>query len=218
MKESFLHARQRVWQCATRMWRAGLVVGSAGNISMRIPEEPGLAAVTPTAIEYEFMRAEEVGIVRIEDGAVVDAICGPTSEMPMHLAVLRARADLGAIVHTHSPYVSVLSVLRKPLPPVIDEMVLYFGGTVEVAEYAVAGSEELGENVVRALGESSSVILANHGNVCTGSDLDEALHVAISMESCARVYVEAMRSGEPVVLPEAAIRRLRALHESRRRG
>ena len=133
----------------------------------------------------------------------------------MHLGVYRARRDIAAIVHTHSPFVATLSVLRRPLPPVIDEMMLYFGGTVEVTEYAFTGTEAVGTNVIRALGDRTGVILANHGNVCVGPTLERALHVAVTMESSARIYVQALQVGEPVELPEDAIRAGRRLFDER---
>jgi L-fuculose-phosphate aldolase len=196
------------------MWEAGLVVASAGNVSRRADARH--IAITPSSIPYEVMQPEQVAIVDVESGNVVDG--HPSYELPMHLGVYRKRSDVAAIVHTHSPFVTTLSVLRRPLPPIIDEMLLYFGGTVDVTEYAFTGTAEVGENVVAALGDRTAVILANHGNVCIGRDLAQALHVAISMESCARVYVEALRVGEPVTLPESAIAAGRRLFEERQRS
>ena len=163
-----------VWTYAKKMWEAGLVVGSAGNVSRRL--DPERIAITPSAVSHP---------------------------------------EVGAIVHTHAPYATTLSVLRKPLPPVIDEMVLYLGGTVGVAEYAFTGTEMVGTNVVRALGDHTGVLLANHGNVCVGRDLAQALHVAHVMESCARVYVQALAVGTPVELPNDAIAAGRKMFEAR---
>lgn len=196
------------------MWEAGLVVASAGNVSRRADARH--IAITPSSIPYEVMKPEQVAIVDVESGNVVAG--HPSYELPMHLAIYRQRADVAAIVHTHSPFVTTLSVLRRPLPPIIDEMMLYFGGTVNVTEYAFTGTAAVGENVVAALGDRTAVMLANHGNVCIGRDLAQALHVAISMESCARVYVEALKIGEPVTLPESAIAAGRRLFEERQRS
>jgi L-fuculose-phosphate aldolase len=207
--------REAVWRAGQRMWRAGLVVASAGNISARSHGDPSLIAVTPTSIEYEVMLPDDIAIVTI-DGSIVDAPARPTSELPMHLAILRARSDAGAVVHTHAPSVSVLSILRRPLPPVIDEMMICFGGTVEVAEYAFTGGEDLGASVVAALGDRSAAILSNHGNVCVGRDLDDALHLAVTMEACARSYVEALRCGVPVELPPEAVATGRKLYLERK--
>jgi L-fuculose-phosphate aldolase len=159
---------------------------------------------------------DQIVVVGLDSGLAIESKLRPSGELPTHLAVYRHRPDVGAIVHTHAPYVTTLSVLRRPLPPIIDEMIVYFGGTVEVADYAFTGTEELGARVVDALGDRAAVLLSNHGNVCVGSDLAEALHVALTMESTARVYVEALRTGGPALLPEGSLSAGRALYEKRR--
>jgi L-fuculose-phosphate aldolase len=193
------------------MWEAGLVVGSSGNVSRRIDAER--IVITPSAIPYETLTAEEIVIVDVASGEAVDGT--PSYELPMHLAVYRSRPEVGAIVHTHAPYVTTLSVLRRPLPPVIDEMLLHFGGPIEVTEYAFTGTDAVGMNVIRTLGDRTGVLLANHGNVCVGRDLASALHVAIVMEACARVYVQALAIGTPVELPNEAIAAGRRMFEVR---
>lgn len=195
------------------MWQAGLVVGSAGNVSRRVDAQH--IAITPSAVPYDVMTADDVVLVDLTNGHAVDATRPPSYELPMHLAVYRSIPHAQAIVHTHAPYITTLSVLRKPLPPLIDEMLVYFGGQVEVAEYAFTGTEAVGINVVRALGDRSGVILANHGNVCIGRDLAHALHVAVHMEACAQVYVHALQFGEPVHLPPEAIAAGRRMFEER---
>ena len=198
---------------AKRMWEAALVVGSAGNISRRADEQR--IAITPTIVQYADLLDEDVVLVDVASGQAVDSVRDPSYELPMHLAIYRARPEVGAIVHTHAPYVTALSVLRRPLPPIIDEMMVYFGGTVEVADYAFTGTDGLGTNVLRALGDRSAVLLANHGNVCIGQTLAQALHIAVHMEACAQVYVHALQLGEPVPLPEDAIAAGRRMYESR---
>jgi ribulose-5-phosphate 4-epimerase/fuculose-1-phosphate aldolase len=144
-------ARHDVFVHAKKMWEAGLVVGSAGNVSRRVDAQH--IAITPTSVPYDSLTVDDIVVVDIASGEAVDSQRAASYELPMHLVVYRSRPDVGAIVHTHSPYVTTLSVLHKPLPPVIDEMVVYFGGTVEVADYAFTGTEQLGTNVVRALNE-----------------------------------------------------------------
>jgi L-fuculose-phosphate aldolase len=214
MSDRFAEARRDVWLHARKMWKAGLVVAAAGNVSRRVDET--LIAITPTSVPYEALTEEEIAIVELPTGRAIESQRAPSYETPMHLVVYRARPDVQAIVHTHAPFVTTLSVLRKPLPPVIDEMMVLLGGTVEVADYAFTGTEAVGENVLRALGDRTAAILANHGNVCIGRDLVKALHVAISMEACARVYVQALQLGTPVELPEEAIVAGRKMFEERR--
>jgi L-fuculose-phosphate aldolase len=204
-----------VWTYALKMWELGLVAASAGNASCRIEGED-LIAVTPSSIAYDVLTPAEIAVVD-DAGTLVDGPCKPSSELPTHLALYDARPDVQGILHTHSPYVTSLSMLRRPLPPVIDEMLVWLGGGVEIADYAFTGTRELGENAVRALGDRASVLLASHGNVCVGSTLEEALHAAIVVESAARAYVQALAAGDPAVLPDDIIRRGVALYEKRRR-
>ena len=214
--ERFLAERESVLRCARKMCELGLVVASAGNVSTRI-DGAGLLAITPTAIPYDRMTPGQVALVALESGLPAEPGAAPSTELPTHLAIYRRRPDVGAIVHTHSPFVSTLSVLRRPLPPVIDEMIVYFGGTIEVAEYAFTGTRELGERVADALADRAGALLSNHGNVCVGRDLDEALHVALTMESTARIYLESLRSGQPVLLPESSLRAGREMYDRRRK-
>jgi L-fuculose-phosphate aldolase len=214
--DRFRTDRESVLLHSKRMWEAGLVVASAGNVSARVSGQNAIA-VTPTCISYDVMTADQVVIVSLDSGLPIESAARPSGELPTHLAVYRSRPDVGAIVHTHAPYVSTLSVLRRPLPPIIDEMIVYFGGTIEVADYAFTGTAELGANVVAALGDRAGVLLSNHGNLCVGSDLAEALRVALTMESTARVYVECLRTGDPAVLPERSIREGRAMFEKLRK-
>lgn len=208
-------ARQDVLIHAKKMWEAGLVVGSAGNVSRRVGADR--IAITPTSVPYESMTADDVVIVDVASGETVDSQRAASYELPMHLVVYRSRPDVGAIVHTHAPYVTTLSILHRPLPPVIDEMMVYFGGTVEVADYAFTGTELVGTNVVRTLGDRMGVLLANHGNVCIGRDLAHALHIATVMESCARVYVQALMIGTPVPLPNDSVVAGRHMFEQRQK-
>lgn len=205
--------RHDVWLHAQEMWRGGLVTGSAGNISRRADEN--LIAITPTAVRYEAMTADEIVFVELDNGQTVGSIREPSYELPMHLTIYRSRPEVAAIVHTHAPYVTTLSVLRRPLPPVIDEMVVYLGGTIEVADYAFTGTDAVGTQVIRTLGDRNAVILANHGNVCIGRNLRQAMDVAITMETCARVYTQALQLGTPVELPHDSIVAGRRMFEAK---
>ena len=213
MTDRFAEARHDVWVHARKMWQEGLVVASAGNVSRRVDDE--LIAITPTSISYEIMTPDEVVILDLATARAIESTRAPSYEMPLHQVIYMSRPDVQAVVHTHSPFVTTLSVLRRPLPPVIDEMMMYFGGAVEVTDYAFTGTVQVGVNAVEKLGDRAGVILSNHGNVCIGRDLARALHVAVTMESTARVYVQAMAIGEPVPLPDWAIAQGRRMYEER---
>jgi L-ribulose-5-phosphate 4-epimerase len=216
MRDRFADVRYEVWFHARRMWESGLVAGSAGNISRRVPDHPHLIAITPTSITYDDMSAQQIVVLDLKTGETVESKEAPSYELPMHRVIYAAMPHVSAIVHTHSPFVTTLSVLRRPLPPVIDEMMVHFGGTIEVADYAFTGTDEVGHNAVRALGDRAGALLANHGNVCVGNDLARTLNTAIVMESAARVYVQALQAGEPVPLPDGSILAGRRMFDSRR--
>lgn len=199
---------------AKKMWEAGLVTGAAGNVSRRIDAER--IAITPSGVAYDVLNAERIVLVNVASGEAEAGV--PSYELPMHLAIYRSHPEIGAIVHTHAPYVTALSILRKPLPAFIDEMVVHLGGAVPVADYAFTGTEAVGINVVRTLGDRAGVLLANHGNVCVGRTLAHALNAALVMESSARAYVQALAVGTPVELPNDAIAAGRKLFESRYRS
>jgi L-fuculose-phosphate aldolase len=210
---TFADARADVCIHARKMWQAGLVVGSAGNVSRRA--DASHIAVTPTSLAYDAMTDEDVVLVETESGKTVDSIREPTYELPMHLSIYRAHPEVQAIVHTHAPFVTALSVLRRPLPPLLDEMVVHLGGQIEVADYAFTGTDQVGTAVLRVLSDHNGVLLANHGNVCVGRSLSHALHAAIVMEAGAQLYVQCLAVGTPVLLPDESVVAGRRLFEAR---
>jgi L-fuculose-phosphate aldolase len=210
MGDSAERARQEVFATARAMHAARLVAVSSGNVSCRVPGEAAIA-ITPTSIPWDDLQPGDIAIVSLE-GSIVDAPGSPSAELPLHLAVYQARPDAGAVVHTHSTNVTALSLLRRPLPPVIDEIVAWFGGEVEVAAYAFSGSAALARNAVAALGDRAAVILASHGDVCVGANGGEALRIAMMMESAAAAYLAALAAGDPARLPEDAIAAAREIY------
>ena len=210
-----IYERERTEVCETaiRMWRAGMVVGSAGNVSARAPA-PGHFVITPSSIAYDALSPEQVVVVD-DEGDLLDEEDAegeefgraPSFETPIHLAVYAAREDVCAVVHTHSRFATVQAVLRRELPPVIDEMVVYLGGAVRCAEYGVSGSDELAAQVVEALGPRSAVLLAAHGVLTTGKDLGKAFKNAELVEHVAQVIVTArqLAGAELPRLPEEVI-------------
>ena len=195
--------RAQVVAYARRMQAAGMVVGTAGNVSARIAGEDRIA-ITPSSLAYEETEPQDVQILDMEGNQLTEGRRA-SLERGVHLAVYRARPDVGAVFHTHATYSSVLASLRRPLPAIIEELVPYVGGTVEVADYAAATTEDLARNVVGALADRAAVLLANHGNLCCGKDLARAYRVAELVERVAQIYVLGSHLGQPVVLPDAVI-------------
>jgi L-fuculose-phosphate aldolase len=212
--------RAEIAAVCTGLAAAGLVVGTAGNVSARAGE---LIAVTPSGLDYAALTAELVGVHRM-DGTPVEAPLQPSSELPLHLAVYAAAETAGvsgsagvsgvsvaAIVHTHAPAATALSALVDEVPA-IHYQVASFGGPVAVAPYATYGTGELAANVVTALAGRSACLMANHGAVTTGPDLRTAVTRAQALEWVCDVYLRAAAAGRPRLLPpeeiETVVRKL----------
>jgi len=194
----FLDERAEVCDYARRMYEAGLVVGTAGNVSVRLPEDKRFA-ITPTSLDYETMTPEDVVVVDEERDLVLGER-GPSFEADVHLAVYAARPDVHAVFHTHSIYASAYAVAGEKIPALVEEMVVYVGGEVEVAEYGRSGSDELAEAVVASLEDRAAVLLRNHGVLTAAKDLKKAYRVALLVERCAQICALARTIGKPAPL------------------
>ena len=199
------------------MSEMGLVTGTSGNVSVRLaPSDSGapLMAVTPAATPYETMQADDIVVTDFE----VDPIEGelmPSSESLLHVVIYQARPDVGAVVHTHSVYASVLAVSGLDIPPMLDEVVVNIGGPIRVSEYGFPGSEALAQNVSDALGDRKAAIIANHGAVGVGKDLDEALKICALVERVSEIFVHASAMGQIIHLPSEAVDAEQAIYRMR---
>jgi L-fuculose-phosphate aldolase len=198
--------RTQVLEAAQAMYQHGLVVASSGNVSMRVhdPVAPELLAITAAGKNYETLSLDQIVVVDFEGEPMVgEAI--PSTEMLLHCAIYRARPDVGAVMHTHSVYASALAVAGTALPPLIDEMVVLLGDSVQVSEYTFPGTEEIGDAVVQALGERNAALIRNHGLVGVGKTPVDALKVCQLAERLAHIYTVAAALGNPQPLPDEAV-------------
>ena len=194
--------KRAVVDAAQRMLSLGLVAATSGNVSIYLGEENGsrLLAVTPMSMPYESMKPDDIMVIDFE-GDVIEGEGNPSSESMTHIAVYNSRTDVKCVIHTHSVYASALAVTGTDLPPILDELVTYLGGPVKVAEYGFSGTEELGERACAALEDRNAVILRNHGALCVGRTVDEALRCCELLERAANIYVHASALGNIEVLP-----------------
>lgn len=191
-------AREQVATHSRRLAAEGLVLGTAGNVSAR---DGDLVAITPTGARLAELRAEQVTVIDL-DGAVVDGALAPTSELDLHLGVYR-RHRAGAVVHTHAPMATAMSLVLDELPCVHYQLV-ELGGTVPVAPYRTFGTPELAEAVLDAMAERTAVLMANHGALTHGPDLEAALSRTLLLEWGCTMYWRAATLGAPRVLDRAA--------------
>ena len=208
--------KQNVADTARKMSELGLVVGSAGNVSVRLDSEHGrdLMAITPAGAPYDGLAGDDIAVTDFEIEPL-EGDLAPSSESLLHVGIYRRRPDVHAIVHTHSIYSSVLAVSGIDLPPVIDEVVVYVGGTIRVSKYGFPGTSELADNVCDALQSNKAAFIANHGAVAVGKSLEEALSICRLVERASQIYIMARSLGQITPIPpefveaETAIYRMR---------
>jgi hypothetical protein len=191
--------REQVIEYSLKLLSEGLTNGTAGNVSIFNREE-GLAAISPTGVNYSELTPEMISIVDLE-GKLIEGL-KPSSELEMHMILYRNREDVNAVIHTHPVYTTVLACLRQDLPA-IDYMIAVTGATkVKCAEYASYGTKELAENAYKAMGSSLAVILANHGLTTAGKDIANAFNITVQVEYISNLYIKARNIGEPIILPD----------------
>jgi L-fuculose-phosphate aldolase len=198
--------KKAVIEAAQEMAKKGLVVGTAGNISLRVKATDGreLLAITPSGRYYDSLKVDDIVVVDFA-GQRVEGELKATIETIMHIEVHKARKKINAVVHAHPPFCSALAVAGMDIPPLIDEQVVLIGGEIKVAQYALPGTPELARSAVTALGPRNAVILANHGVLAVGRDMREALTICELAEEIAKIYVSALGLGKVNLLPSEIV-------------
>jgi len=206
--------KQTLVDTARDMLRSGLVEGTSGNLSARLPD--GHVVMSPSSLPYESMTVGDLVVTDLE-GKVLAGERPPTSEKALHLACLRQHPEIGAVIHSHALFASMFAVARQPIPCVIEEVDVYVGGDIPVADYKLTGSDELGEEVARHVGDRGAVLMANHGLLTVGRDLAQAYKVAGLVERTAQIVWGARQLGDVVPLPEETLKRFAPVYGMLRR-
>ncbi|MBN2155021.1 MAG: class II aldolase/adducin family protein [Candidatus Lokiarchaeota archaeon] len=186
------------------MLRKGFVIGTAGNISARVklPNGKNAVIITPSSVDYTNLQSDDFVIIDMFGNKLVGTR-NPSSERRLHLAIYRERSDINAIIHSHAPFSTALSIAKMPLGPFVDEIIPFIGGC-EISEFGMAGTDELAENGVKALGDNMAAMIANHGNVGCGSSLEQAWFVCELVEFAAKIQYRAATLGTMYAIPEEA--------------
>ncbi len=183
--------------------KLGYFVGTWGNVSARVPEG---FIVTPSRVSYAVIEPDDFVTVSLE-GTVVAGHRLPSSETEIHRAVYNKKSDAGAIIHSHSPYATAVSCLRQSIPVFVEDMAQIIGGEVHCAEYVPAGQHKrIAEAVGSTIGEENAVLLANHGVLCCGRDLDEAFVANQILEKAALMMLAAGGRDKVIPIPEEYVR------------
>ena len=172
--------------CCQRLWQAGLIVGIDGNVSVRLDQERFL--VTPSGVLKSDLRIDDLVEVNAL-GKRLDGFHKPSSELDLHLRIYRGDAGCGAVVHAHPPTATAFACAGESIDPgVLPEVVLLLG-EVPLVDYATPGTPALGDMIEPVVGGHTAALLANHGAVSWGGDLDLARARMETLEHAARIML-----------------------------
>ncbi|MFP2924218.1 class II aldolase/adducin family protein [Pyxidicoccus sp. 3LG] len=195
--------REAMIATARKMNASGLNQGTSGNLSVRV--EDGFL-LTPTGMDYDTLGPEDLVLMRF-DGSH-EGRRRPSSEWQLHLDILAARPEVGAVLHAHSMFCTTLACLRRGIPSFHYMIAAAGGHDVRCAPYATFGTPELVRNALAALEGRKACLMANHGMLALGKDLPAAFKLAVEVETLAAMYWRALQVGEPVLLDGAEMERV----------
>ncbi len=198
--------RREVCRWNKELPRNGLVAWTSGNVSGRDPKT-GLIVIKPSGVVYEALTPETMVIVDPE-GKRIEGKLNPSVDTPTHLYIYKQRPDVGGIVHTHSNFATAFAAVGKPIPAILTAICDEFGGEIPVGKFAPIGGEEIGREVVRAIGGSPAILMQNHGVFTIGKDAGAAVKAAVMVEDIARTVFYAMQLGRPIAIPKDMVAQL----------
>lgn len=187
-QEEELRLRQVIKDSGVALLKKNLVQGTWGNTAVRLDEDHML--VTPTGLDYISLTPEDMPIVQISDPSIWEKGKKPTSERKIHAAVMGARPEINATIHSHPVYCSILASCRIELPVMSKEMEELVGGSARVGKYGLPGTKPLKKGTVAAMEGRNACFMANHGVFCAGKDMDEAFKIIEIMEKCSYEYIK----------------------------
>ena len=202
-----------VLEAAQKMLEKGLVVGTVGNVSLRLPPEGGreLLAITPSSRHYDSLGVDDIQVIDFEVKPV-EGDLPPSAETALHIGIYQARKNINAVIHTHSVFASAISVAGLDIPAILDDQVAFLGGEIKLAKHALAGSQEQVENVLTALEDRNAMLLPNHGAVGIGRTMRDAFTACELIEKTARIHLLALSIGKVNLLPAEALEAEKALY------
>ena len=180
--------KQEIIEGGLRLVKEGLVERTWGNISLRVDDTHML--ITPSGRPYEELEGKEIVLVNYHTSEYEGSVT-PSSEKGLHCEIYLSRNEIQAVVHTHQMNASTVAAAGREVPPILDDMTQIIGPTIRVADYARSSTKKLAKNTVRALKGRNAALMANHGAVCVGRDLDEAFVVCQVLEKACKVFIEA---------------------------
>ncbi len=204
--------RMEVVRGAKAIFAKRLVEAGEGNVSVRNGKKEEFF-ITPSFNQYETLKKEEVVHLNF-DGTPLSTGKLPSTEAKMHIAIYKSRPKVQSVIHTHSTFATMLSIVRKSIPIIMEEMYIFLGGSVNVSEFGEAHTIEIGEVALNALSIKNAALLANHGVIVCGKSLDHAIKFAELVEKLAKMYWGALQIGEPKIISKEHLERFQKLFDS----
>ena len=186
--EELSRIRQQIIEGGLRLVKEGLVARTWGNISIRVDETHML--ITPSGRSYEDLTPEDIVLVNYHTSKHEGTI-KPSSEKELHCEIYRTRKNIHAVIHTHQMNASTVAAAHREVPPILDDMAQIIGPSVRVAAYALPSTKKITKKTVSALKGRNAALMANHGAVCVGRDLEEAFVVCQVLEKACKAFIEA---------------------------
>jgi len=191
----FDEERQQLVDMSLRLYNEHLIVGTWGNLSMRVKRNgEEFYIVTPSGMEYETTKMDDI-IVVDKEGKILSGHRTPTSELKMHLKIYEGREDINAIIHTHSTFATACAVVGMGIPMMVEDMIQHIGGNIRIAKYALPGTDELAANVCQAIEDRKAALLKNHGAIGIGETLKDAYKSCVLTEKSAQILTYAKNLG-----------------------
>jgi len=195
-----ISARENLLNITNKLLTAGLNHGASGNCSCR---DKGDFLITPTGVDSSKLTTDMMVRISLSDNtSKSESKYKPSSEWQFHQAILEKYPEINAVVHTHSVFASSLSVLGQDIPAFHYMIAVAGGDSVRCAPYAMFGTKELSDNILEAIRDRKACLLSNHGLVAVGKDLNEAFNIAEEVEHLSRLFIEAKKIGEPLLLSD----------------
>jgi L-ribulose-5-phosphate 4-epimerase len=194
--------RQEVWENNLLLPQHELVVMTSGNVSGRDPES-NLVVIKPSGYSYDKLTPQDLVVMNL-DGEIVEGDLLPSVDTETHLYIYRNRSDVYGVTHTHSTYASVFAVLGRPIPAALTATGM-FGGEIPLGDYVPIGGKEIGEEVVKKIGDNLAIIMQNHGVFTIGNSASQAAKMAVEVENIAKIMYFALLMGTPKLLSQERI-------------
>ena len=197
--------REEVWRMNLELPKNRLVTMTSGNVSAR-DKETNYVIIKPSGVSYDDLKPSQMVVVDLE-GKVIEGALKPSVDTSTHLYIYQHRDDVNGVVHTHSNYASSFAALGRPIPVYLTAMADEFGGPIPVGDYAQIGTEAIGKEIIRSIGDSPAILMKNHGVFTIGSSARAAVKAAVMVEDIAKTVFLALLQGTPDEIPIQEVRR-----------